>query len=119
MASYAPFYAFIVFRNRADAQVKGDEQNTKVKKISILNNPTYFHIQDAAAGADGETIAGRRIRVSHARPRTVGPRLIFYNRLCLYILTVGPRDRFIPDKYTRDRGELDFSLFPISVTVLQ
>ena len=29
LASYAPFYAFIVFRNRADAQVKGDEQNSK------------------------------------------------------------------------------------------
>jgi len=63
LASYAPFYAFIVFRHRTDAQ-------------------------DAASGADGETIAGRRIRVSHARPRTVGP-----------------RDRFIPDKYARDRDD--------------
>jgi len=63
LASYAPFYAFIVFRHRTDAQ-------------------------DAASGADGETIAGRRIRVSHARPRTVGP-----------------RDRFIPDRYARDRDD--------------
>jgi len=63
LASYAPFYAFIVFRHRTDAQ-------------------------DAASGADGETIAGRRIRVSHARPRTVGP-----------------RDRFIPDKYARERDD--------------
>ena len=47
-----------------------------------------FFPQDAASGADGETIAGRRIRVSPARPRTVGP-----------------RDRFIPDKYSRDRGK--------------
>ena len=53
----------------------------------------YLYSQDAASGADGETIAGRRIRVSHARPRTVGP-----------------RDRFIPDRYARDRGEL-VSLF--------
>ena len=42
-----------------------------------------------------------------------GPRLIYL--YYLYIITVGPRDRFIPDKYTRDRGELDFFLFPISV----
>jgi len=63
LASYAPFYAFIVYRHRTDAE-------------------------DAASGADGETIAGRRIRVSPARPRTVGP-----------------RDRFIPDKYSRDRDD--------------
>ena len=54
-------------------------------KISIK---LRFFPQDAASGADGETIAGRRIRVSPARPRTVGP-----------------RDRFIPDKYSRDRGK--------------
>ena len=54
-------------------------------KISIK---LRFFPQDAASGADGETIAGRRIRVSPARPRTVGP-----------------RDRFIPDKYSRDKGK--------------
>jgi len=61
LATYAPFYAFIVFRHRSDAQ-------------------------DAAEGTDGSTLAGRRIRVSLARPRQMGP-----------------RDRFIPDKYARDR----------------
>jgi len=49
LASYAPFYAFVVYRNRLDAQ-------------------------DACTGADGARIAGRRIRVSHALPRNKGPR---------------------------------------------
>jgi len=60
LASYAPFYAFIVFRHRMDAQ-------------------------EAAEEADGATIAGRRIRVSKARARQVGP-----------------RERFIPDRSTRE-----------------
>ena len=97
LASYAPFYAFIVFRHRTDAQVKYSQQLFHLNKVFRTNDVPFHrnmilrHVctQDAASGADGETIAGRRIRVSHARPRTVGP-----------------RDRFIPDKYTRDRGEL-------------
>jgi hypothetical protein len=31
-------------------------------------------IQDACVGADGADVAGKRIRVSYARPRTIGPR---------------------------------------------
>jgi len=57
LASYAPFYAFVVFRNRNDAQ-------------------------DACERSDGSSIAGRRIRVSLARPRHTGP-----------------RNRFIPDRW--------------------
>merc|ERR1712059_50326 len=57
LASYAPFYAFVVFRNRIDAQ-------------------------DACKRSDGSSIAGRRIRVSLARPRHIGP-----------------RNRFIPDRW--------------------
>jgi len=49
LASYAPFYAFVVYRSRLDAQ-------------------------DACTGADGTRISGRRIRVSHALPRNKGPR---------------------------------------------
>jgi len=60
LASYAPYYAFIVFRNRMDAE-------------------------DASKGADGEKLSGHRMRVSLARPRQVGP-----------------RNRFVPDKYKGD-----------------
>jgi len=49
LASYAPFYAFVVYRNRLDAQ-------------------------DACEDADGADLCGRRIRVTYARPRHVGPR---------------------------------------------
>jgi len=49
LASYAPFYAFVVYRNRHDAQ-------------------------DACEDADGANIAGRRARVTYARPRQAGPR---------------------------------------------
>merc|ERR1712117_942320 len=44
LASYAPYYAFVVYRDRMDAQ-------------------------DACEGADGVRIAGRRLRVSLAKPR--------------------------------------------------
>jgi len=49
LASYAPFYAFVVYRSRQDAQA-------------------------ACEGADGERIAGRKVRVSLALPRNRGPR---------------------------------------------
>jgi len=49
LASYAPFYAFVVYRNRFDAQ-------------------------EACEMSDGTDINGRRIRVSQARPRQSGPR---------------------------------------------
>jgi len=49
LASYAPFYAFVVYRNRLDAQ-------------------------DACEDANGSDISGNRIRVTYARPRHVGPR---------------------------------------------
>jgi len=49
LASYAPFYAFVVYRNRLDAQ-------------------------DACEDADGVEISGRRVRVTYAKPRQVGPR---------------------------------------------
>lgn len=49
LASYAPFYAFVVYRNRMDAQ-------------------------DACSEADGARISGRRIRVTLALPRNKGPR---------------------------------------------
>ena len=41
LASYAPFYAFIVFRNRADAQVKGNKQNTK--KLYFEQSDIFSH----------------------------------------------------------------------------
>jgi len=66
LASYAPFYAFIVFRRRADAEA-------------------------AVKESDGEMVQGRRVRVSLARPRQVGP-----------------RDRFIPDKSSRDRDDYSY-----------
>ena len=68
---------------RLDRHYSRKNRNYKASKMKLC-----FFPQDAASGADGETIAGRRIRVSPARPRTVGP-----------------RDRFIPDKYSRDRGK--------------
>jgi len=49
LASYAPFYAFIVFRTKRDAET-------------------------ACSRANGASISGRRIRVSMAKPRNVGPR---------------------------------------------
>jgi len=49
LASYAPFYAFVVYRNRLDAQ-------------------------DACEEANGADVSGSRIRVTYARPRHVGPR---------------------------------------------
>jgi len=49
LASYAPYYAFVVFRDRRDAQ-------------------------EACEGADGARVTGRRIRVSLAKPRRRGPR---------------------------------------------
>eukprot|EP00090_Calanus_glacialis_P003617 TRINITY_DN12659_c0_g1_i2.p1 TRINITY_DN12659_c0_g1~~TRINITY_DN12659_c0_g1_i2.p1 ORF type:complete len:206 (-),score=53.82 TRINITY_DN12659_c0_g1_i2:57-674(-) len=49
LASYAPFYAFIVFRARLDAET-------------------------AQARADGVSVGGRRIRVSMAKPRNTGHR---------------------------------------------
>jgi len=69
LASYAPYYAFIVFRNRDDAQ-------------------------DACKRSDGEFIAGRRIRVSPAKPRHVGPR----NRF------IADRWRGGDDRRDRDRS---------------
>jgi len=63
LATYAPFYAFIVFRHKSDAL-------------------------DASERADGTTLAGRRVRVTMARPRTVGP-----------------RDRFMPDRRRGDRDD--------------
>lgn len=47
LASYAPFYAFVVFRNKMDAE-------------------------DASKETDGEKLAGQRMRVSMARPRQFG-----------------------------------------------
>jgi len=55
LASYAPYYAFVVYRDRRDAQ-------------------------DACESADGSRIAGRRIRVSLAKPRRKGPRERFVPR---------------------------------------
>merc|ERR1712032_870654 len=49
LASYAPFYAFINYESRGDMEY-------------------------AAKRADGERVAGRRIRVSIAKPRRAGPR---------------------------------------------
>jgi len=49
LASYAPYYAFVVFRDRMDAQ-------------------------DACEGADGTRVSGKRMRVSLAKPRHRGPR---------------------------------------------
>eukprot|EP00092_Neocalanus_flemingeri_P005845 GFUD01006289.1.p1 GENE.GFUD01006289.1~~GFUD01006289.1.p1 ORF type:complete len:218 (+),score=38.99 GFUD01006289.1:65-718(+) len=62
LASYAPYYAFVVYRDRMDAQ-------------------------DACEGADGTRIAGRRLRVSLAKPRHKGP-----------------RERFVPHGYKGDRS---------------
>jgi len=61
LASYAPYYAFVVYRDSSDAQ-------------------------EAVEGADGIRIAGRRIRVSKAKPRHRGP-----------------RERFVPGGYRGDR----------------
>jgi len=66
LASYAPFYAFVVYRDQRDAQ-------------------------DACKGADGTRIAGRRIRVSLAKPRHKGP-----------------RERFVPDSYRSGRDSRDY-----------
>jgi len=63
LASYAPYYAFVVYRDRMDAQ-------------------------DACEGADGVRIAGRRLRVSLAKPRHRGP-----------------RERFVPGGYRGDRDD--------------
>merc|ERR1711874_789485 len=49
LASYAPFYAFINYESKSDMEY-------------------------AAKRADGERVAGRRIRVSIAKPRKSGPR---------------------------------------------
>merc|ERR1711997_1328672 len=49
LASYAPFYAFINYESKSDMEY-------------------------AAKRADGERVAGRRIRVSRAKPRKSGPR---------------------------------------------
>jgi len=49
LASYAPFYAFIVYQAKRDAET-------------------------ACSRANGVSISGRRIRVSMAKPRIVGPR---------------------------------------------
>jgi len=49
LASYAPFYAFINYESRGDMEY-------------------------AAKKTDGERVAGRRIRVSIAKPRRAGPR---------------------------------------------
>ena len=65
LASYAPFYAFVVYRNRLDAQVPWKQ---------FFLNLIIFLMKDACTGADGTRIAGRRIRVSHALPRNKGPR---------------------------------------------
>jgi len=61
LASYAPFYAFVVYRDQRDAQ-------------------------DACKEADGTRLAGKRIRVSLAKPRHRGP-----------------RERFVPDSYRSGR----------------
>merc|ERR1712002_47033 len=63
LASYAPYYAFVVYRDRMDAQ-------------------------DACEGADGVRIAGRRLRVSLAKPRHRGP-----------------RERFVPGGYRGVRDD--------------
>ena len=66
LASYAPFYAFIVFRNRLDAQVSLRARPVRGRLVIFLSR------QDACTGADGARIAGRRVRVSHALPRNKG-----------------------------------------------
>ena len=65
LASYAPFYAFIVFRNRLDAQVSETGPSWPDPALLLVS-------QDACTGADGARIAGRRVRVSHALPRNKG-----------------------------------------------
>jgi len=67
LASYAPYYAFVVYRDRMDAQ-------------------------DACEGADGVRIAGRRLRVSLAKPRHRGP-----------------RERFVPGDRDDNRSDRGYS----------
>merc|ERR1712244_79981 len=55
LASYAPFYAFINYESKSDMEY-------------------------AAKRADGERVAGRRIRVSIAKPRRSGPRNRYSDR---------------------------------------
>jgi len=64
LASYAPFYAFIVYRSKSDAEVW------------YGGRPCHIMVccQHACSRADGVSVSGRRIRVSMAKPRNTGPR---------------------------------------------
>ena len=84
LASYAPYYAFVVFRDRMDAQVCH----------SCVVSTSYYTTQSACEGADGTRVSGRRIRVSQAKPRHSGP-----------------RNRFIPDSYKGEYKIIVYTIF--------
>ena len=68
LASYAPFYAFIVYQAKRDAEVRETYQDAEI------NQTICSTLQTACSRANGVSISGRRIRVSMAKPRIVGPR---------------------------------------------
>ena len=72
LASYAPFYAFVVYRSRQDAQA-------------------------ACEGADGEWIAGRKVRVG-LQHCTVNCTVLLRQVSLALPRNRGPRNRFIVER---------------------
>ena len=65
LATYAPFYAFINYESKSDMEVESRVNCSFWLLVSF---------QYACQRTDGEKIAGKRIRVSKAKPRKSGPR---------------------------------------------
>ena len=59
LASYAPFYAFIVFRNRLDAQVslRASERPVRGSNVSLLPGRLYGGGRSQDCGAESQSVS--------------------------------------------------------------
>lgn len=67
--------AFAPFGQVASARVMKDRETGRARGFAFVDMPAIEEARKAIAGVNQQSIAGRVVRVSEARPREDGPRI--------------------------------------------